>query len=148
MASSPQTAPDTSQPATSASQQHEASLLRALEISPYELTYLERHLSKYGWIQKTTDEAAIKDAVFKFRESFFATDCYKFNDRVDRLNNLFDAFPGDDEEAFSPTDDMYCEEAFERRLNRETAKYNAVRSLIADLAMRESRKRENGGQAS
>ena len=40
-------------------------------------------------------------------------------------------------------EDTGAEEAFYLRLKRETAKYDVVRSLIADLAARESRKSNN-----
>jgi len=141
----PQTTPDTSLPGLSPIQQHEANLLRALEISPYELVVLEKHLLSYGWIPQTTNEEAIKEAVFQLRESFFAANCYKFHRRVSRLNTLFEEDP-DDEDLFGPVDETVAE-AYDRRLSRDTAKYNAVRTLITDLAFRESRKRQNGGQA-
>ena len=154
MASNPQTSPnttpstnpDTSHSTMSAAQQHEADLLRALDISPYELSFLKKHLVNHGWIPNTSDEEVIEEAVFNFRESFFADDRHKFIDRVDRLNTLFDPYSADEEYYPDYQDDF--EEAYNRRLTRETAKYNAVRSLITDLAVRESRKRENGGQAS
>lgn len=143
MATNPQTPPDTSQPAMSALQQQEANLAHTLEITPYELVVLEKHLLSHGWIPGTAHEDAVKEAVFNFRESFFAANCFKFHFRVDRLNTLFDAYPTD-EEYFAPIDQS-AEEAWARRLNRETTKYNAARSLIADLAVRESRKRPVGG---
>ena len=158
MASNPQTSPNTlpnttsgtnpdiSHSTMSVAQQHEADLLRALEISPYKLSFLKKHLLDHGWIPNTSDEEVIEDTVFKFRESFFADDRHKFINRVDRLNTLFDPYP-DDEEFYSDYEDDLVE-AYNRRLNRETAKYNAVRFLITDLAIRQSRKRENGGRAS
>lgn len=145
MASNAQNTPNISQPAKSTSQQHEADLLRALEISPFELAFLEKHLLGHGWVPNTTDEAAIKEAVYDFRVSFVTPNRYKFCEAVERLNTLFDAYPAD-EEIFTVDED--AQDIFDRRLNRETAKYNAVRSLITDLAIRESRKRENGGKAS
>ena len=141
MASGTQTPPDISQPAMSATKQQDADLARVLEITPYELVVLEKHLLSHGWIPGTAHEDAVKEAVFHFRESFFAANCYKFNHHVDRLNTLFDAYPGD-EEYFAPIDQS-AEEAWARRLSRETTKYNAVRSLIAEIATRESRKRGN-----
>jgi hypothetical protein len=57
--------------ALSASQQHKSSLLQALEISPYELAILEKHLLSHGWVPFSTSEEAIDEAVLKFRESFY-----------------------------------------------------------------------------
>lgn len=145
MASNAQNPPNISQPAKSASQQHEADLLRALEINPFELAFLEKHLLSHGWVPNTTDEAAIKEAFYNFCVSFLTPNRYEFCHAVERLNTLFDAYPAD-EELF--TVDEAAQDIFDRRLNRETAKYNAVRSLIIDLVIRESCKRENGGKAS
>jgi hypothetical protein len=138
MASNPPTTPENNHPTMSANQQHEADILRALEISPYELVVLEKHLLSHGWIPNTTNEEAIKEAVFNFRESFLAANRYQFPGPVNRLNFLFDAFLGHEEDFLI---DMGVQEMCDIVLNRETAKYNAVRSLIADIAVRESRKR-------
>lgn len=143
MATNPQTPPDTSQPAMSATQQHEANILRALEVSPYELSFLAKHLLSHDWIPDSTDEQTINDAVFDFCESFHTGDRYLFPKRVDRLNFIFRAY-SDDEEYFDPDDYEDFKEAQERRLGRETAEYNALRSLIAVIAIRESRKRNDG----
>ena len=129
--------PDTSLPALSPTQQHEANLLRALEISPHELAFLEKHLLNNDWIPNTADEEAINDAVFDFCESFHAVDRCKFPDRVGILNFLFRAF-SDEEEYFEPYTYEDLQEARDRRLSRETARYHGVRSLIADLAFRKS----------
>lgn len=115
------TNPDASHSTISVTQQHEANLLRALETSPHELAYLEKHLLNNNWIPNSADEAAIKDAVFNF---------------------LFRAY-SDDEEYHDPDNYEDYEVTRDRKLSRETAKYHGVRSLIADIAMR-----ENGGQAS
>jgi hypothetical protein len=136
-----QITPDNNLPAMTASQQQEVDLLHTLEISLYELVVLEKHLLSHGWIPQTTNEEAIKEAVFNFRESFFTANRYKSHRRINRLNTLFDAFHGDEEDFLI---DMGVQEMFDIVLSRETAKYNAVRSLIADVAGRESRKRNAG----
>jgi hypothetical protein len=105
MASNPETPPKNKALTMSATQQFEAQLLSVLEISSYELAVLEKHFLSNGYVPDTTDEAAIKDAVFDFRESFFAFNPYNnplFSSRAARLNTLFDAYP-DDEEYFDYT---------------------------------------------
>jgi hypothetical protein len=134
--------------APSASQQHKSRLLQALEISPYELAILEKHLLSHGWIPETTSEEAIDEAVLKFCESFHQPNHSKFPYKVWRLNTLFEAYVEDDEAhrvggfIDNVRDDFVCV------LKRETAKYDAVRTIIADIAIREERKRGDGDQAS
>jgi hypothetical protein len=145
MASNAQTTPEASPPAMTITQQHEANILRALEISPYELAFLEKHLLNNDWIPNATDEAAINDAVFDFCESYLTNTRYQFPERVNRLNFLFRAFT-DDEEMYDPDDYADYQEMRDRRLGRETAKYHAVRSLIADLTYRKNGVRDPGAQ--
>jgi hypothetical protein len=145
MASNAQTTPDASPPAMTITQQHEANILRALEISPYELAFLEKHLLNNDWIPNTTDEAAINDAVFDFCESYHTNTRYQFPERVNRLNILFRAFT-DEEEMYDPDDYADYQEWGNRRLGRETAKYHAVRALIADLTYRKNGVRNLGAQ--
>ena len=64
----------------------------------------------------------------------------KLSAKLSHVNGIVSAC---ESQAFSPTNDIYFEEAFERRLDRETAKYTTVRYLIADLAIRESRNRSS-----
>jgi hypothetical protein len=132
--------------ALSASQQHKSSLLQALEISPYELAILEKHLLSHGWVPISTSEEAIDEAVLKFRESFYQPDRYKFPCNVWRLDTLFEAYHEVDEaykmDQFDGLRDMFVSD-----LERETTKYNAVRAIIADIAVREERKRgESDGE--
>lgn len=143
---SEQSTPDTSQPVMTITQQHEANILRALEISPYELAFLEKHLLNNDWIPNATDEATINDAVFDFCESYHTNTRYEFPERVNRLNFLFRAFT-DDEEMYDPDTHADYQEMRDRRLGRETAKYHAVRSLIADLTYRKNGVRNPGAQA-
>lgn len=133
--------PDTSPPAMTITQQHEANILRALEISPYDgETPPQQRL-----IPNATDEAAINDAVFDFCESYHSNTRYEFPERVNRLNFLFRAFT-DEEEMYNPDDYADYQEWGNRRLGRETAKYHAVRSLIADLTYRKNGVRNPGAQ--
>jgi hypothetical protein len=104
-------------PAMTATQQQEADILRALEVSPYELVVLEKHLLSHGWIPQTTNEEAMKKAVFNFHDSFFTANRYKFHRRVSRLNTLFDAFNSDKEDFLI---DMGVQGMFDIMLNRET----------------------------
>jgi hypothetical protein len=146
MASEPQTTPNTSLPAFGPIELQEAIILPALDISPYELAFLGKHLLDNDWIPNTADEKAINDAVFDLCESFHANNRYEFPGRVHRLNFLFRAY-SDEEEMRDPDNILEFQEARDRRLSRETAKYNTVRSFIADLTMRKNGVRDRAAQA-
>jgi hypothetical protein len=133
--------------AQSAAQQQRTYLLQNLEISQYELGFLERYLLTAGWVPASTTEAAIDEAVYNFRADRSSIERYDFPQNVWRLNTLFDAYI-DDEDGWKMSDVGNWRETFVCDLQRETAKYDAVRTIFADLATSESRKRGAGGQAS
>lgn len=115
-------------------QDFEKFLLNVLEISPYDLAVLKRYLIATQVVPDTTDEDAIEDAVYRFRTSYDGPDRPKFGHNL-RLNRLFEVWNDKDVEGWEELDeDRYPPDTFSLVLDRETAKYNAVRSLIAHLA--------------
>ena len=123
----------------------DATIAATLEISSYDLAVLKRHLIAQKWIPASTDEDAIEDAVFRFRRTYrpdraFQTDydyknIFKGNKRLMRLFEVWASDEIEDSEAersFDPN------EVNEREVHRETAKYDAVRDLIAHLAARKN----------
>jgi hypothetical protein len=126
-------------------------LLKTLEISPYELVILEKHLLAHDWIPKDTSEEAIDEAVFKFRESFGNHDRgYRttsiFPKKAYRLEELFEASYFEDLEEWQDRDVDDWKGIYDLKLQRETAKYDAVRAIIVDIAAREERKRSEALQ--
>lgn len=129
-------------------QEFEATLLESLEISSYDLAVLEHHLVAVKWVPSSTDEDAIKEAVFKFRQSYKSAD-YKhrsiFSDN-ERLVRLFECWS---EEEVERDEIDFAESGhkafYELVVKRETAKYNAVRALISHLTVRKSAKGSTGG---
>lgn len=112
----------------------ERTLLKILEISPYDLAVLKRYLIATQIVPDTADEDAIEDAVYKFRTSYDGPSRPTFNYNR-RINRLFNVWNGEDVEGWEELDeDRYPPDTFNLLLDRETAKYNAVRSLIAHLA--------------
>lgn len=122
----------------------EATLLRSLEITSFDLAALEHHLVAAKWVPNSTDEDSIKSAAFRFRQSY-ESDEYDyetiFSDN-DRLSRLFKAWT-DEEMEECEMEYEYSERGpkgpFQRTIERETAKYNAIRDLIMHLATRKSR---------
>lgn len=127
-------------------QDFETTLLTALEISPYDLEVLERFLIAEKWIPVSTDEQAIKNAVYMFRKSYKSDD-YRLVFRGNpRLHRLFEVWADEDIEEFViDCGDMDPRAHFEIYLQRETAKYKGVRALFAHLAARN--KRQSGNNA-
>lgn len=122
-------------------QDFEATLLESLEISSWDLAVLEHHLVAAKWVPSSNDEDAIKEAVFEFRQSYesAAVDYASIFSRNKRLTRLFHTWNDREVEESELEDayvDMYPEEKFQFIVKRETAKYNAVRSFIAHLAVR------------
>lgn len=123
----------------------DATISATLEISSYDLAALKRHLIAQKWVPASTDEDSIEDAVFRFRRTYRSNRAYQpeydyeniFRDNK-QLIRLFEVWASDeieDREAdrlYDPSD------MNEREVQRETAKYDAVRALIAHLAARKS----------
>lgn len=118
----------------------EAAILAALEISPYDLAVLERQLVSEKWVPDSTGEGAIKDAVFRFRKSYKDRDYYQVFSGNRRLRTLFEVWNDEEVAEWETNADRSPRETFELELKRETAKYNAVRALIAHLAARKKSK--------
>jgi len=121
----------------------EATLLESLDISSYDLAVLEHHLVAAKWVPSSSDEDAIKDAVFRFRQSYESDD-YDYSKIFpghERLASLFETFI-DEDVAECQMEYSYRDLGpvgqFKLIVKRETAKYNAVRALIAHLAARKS----------
>lgn len=124
----------------------DATIAATLEFSSYDLAVLKRHLIAQKWIPDSTDEDEIEDAVFRFRRTYRSdrtyqidydyTSIFRGNKRLARLFEVWASEEIEDSEAersFDPN------EVNEREVQRETAKYDAVRTLIAHLAARKSR---------
>lgn len=122
-------------------QDFEATLLEPLEISSYDLAVLEHHLVAAKWVPNSNEEAAIKDAVFRFRQSYKSAD-YKYRTIFpdnERLTRLFEIWPDqevEESEMEGANEYMNPLHKFNLVVKRETAKYNAVRSLTTHLAAR------------
>jgi len=123
----------------------DAAIAATLEISSYDLAVLKRHLIAQKWVPASVDDNAIEDAVFRFRRTYrhdrtYQTDydyivIFRGNKRLARLFEVWASDEIEDSEAersFDPN------EVNEREVQRETAKYDAVRDLIAHLAARKS----------
>ena len=124
-------------------QDFEATLLESLEISSWDLAVLEHHLVAAKWVPSSTEEEAVKEAVFRFRQSYESAtvDYDSIFSRNKRLIRLFHIWNDKEVEESEPEDAyeyMYHGEKFQLIVKRETAKYNAVRSLIAHLAARKN----------
>ena len=134
-----------SQQKTNTAKDFDATISATLEISSYDLAVLKRHLIAQKWVPSSTDEDTIEDAVFRFRRTYRSNRAYQpdydyeniFRDNK-RLIRLFEVWASEeieDREAdrlYDPSD------MNEREVQRETAKYDAVRALIAHLAARKS----------
>ena len=124
-------------------QDFEVTLLQSLEISSWDLAVLEHHLVAAKWVPSSTEEDAVKEAVFRLRQSYESAvvDYASIFPRNERLTRLFDIWT-DMEVEEAEMEDMhrYMDpgEKFKLIVKRETAKYNAVRSLIAHLAARKN----------
>lgn len=129
-------------------QDFEATLLKPLEISSYDLAGLEHHLVAAKWVPISTDEDAIKHAVFRFRQSYQSAD-YEYEDIFsdnERLVRLFECWA---EEEVERDESDFAESGhkafYELVFKRATAKYNAVRALISHLTVRKSATGPTGG---
>ena len=123
----------------------DATTSATLEISSYDLAVLKRHLIAQKWVPASTDQDAIEDAVFIFRRTFR----YDYTHQTDydytkifrgnkRLMRLFEVWASEEIEDSEAERSFDPNEVNEREVERETAKYNAVRALIAHLAARKS----------
>lgn len=118
-------------------------LLTDLEISPYDLVVLKRYLKANDWIPATTNEDAIEDAVFRFRETFEKQSIrYKSPQNFKgnpRLDTLFDIWCEEDISEWEFDCGNHSLKTWrDLELKRETTKYNAVCALFADLAARQN----------
>jgi hypothetical protein len=129
----------------------EATITTALEITPYDCEALKRYLLSTQWIPYRTDEAAVADAVFRFRQFYDRRDrshLYSFpnNPRLLRLIDVWGTEQIEDWESDyanrTPGDD------YDLAIRRETTKYNAVRDLFMHMAVSEARRREKAVKAS
>lgn len=136
-----------------AEQDFEATMLAALEISSYDLEVLKRYLLSILWVPISTDEEAIADAVFRFRKSYKRAGCnyhnvFPENKRLVRLFEVWATVEIEEWETEFEFAELSPRENHNLELQRETAKYNAIRTLFAHLADRESRKRGKAGKSS
>lgn len=123
----------------------DAAIAATLEISSYDLAVLKRHLIAQKWIPASTDEDEIENAVFRFRRSYWPDRAYQaeydykniFRDNK-RLTRLFEVWASEEIEEMETGTLHDPSEMNEREVQRETAKYDAVRTLIAHLAARKS----------
>lgn len=127
-------------------QDFEATILEALEISSFDLEVLRRYLVSSRWVPASTDEEAAADAVFKFRKSYKPFSCshhqaFPLNKRLARLFEVWGTEEIEDWEEKVGMSERSPREHYELEVQRETAKYNAMRTLFVHLADRESRKR-------
>jgi hypothetical protein len=129
----------------------EAIITTALEISPFDLEVLKRHLLFAKWIPSSTDEAAISDAVFRLRKLYKrGDDSYKHSFPENRrLLRLFDVWATEDiEECELEYADRGPKDEYNLAVRRESTKYNAVRDLFMHLAVSEASKRDKAAKAS
>jgi hypothetical protein len=131
----------------------DATISATLEISSYDLAVLKRHLIAQKWVPASTDENSIEDAVFRFRRTYrYDLTCQTDYDYRNifrgnkRLARLFEVWASDDIEE-SEDDRLHDPREVElREVQRETAKYDAVRALIAHLAARKNCVKPTGTQ--
>lgn len=117
-------------------QDFEANLLKTLEISAYDLVALKSYLTGAQFIPTSSDEDGVDNAVFLFRRRFSSAS-YLFPAN-ERLNKLFEAWNDEHVEFWvKEHGERNAQARYELQLQRETAKYNAVRALIAYLAARQ-----------
>lgn len=137
---------------TEADDAFEANLLKTLEINAYDLAALEHYLMDNKYIPASNDEGAIRDAVYKFRKSYSTENYGRVFPDNPRLARLFDAWTNPaveywevEDGANSDEEELNVKARFELTLQRETIKYNAVRTLFARLAARNKSKSGDGG---
>lgn len=104
-------------------QAEETRIRRILEITSFELSFLEHRLKEQGYIPDSSDEQAASDAAFRFRKDFNPGKLFI----PASLRSLFKA-SGD---AFNLVSDAIVKEA-------ESVKYDAVKDFIHMLAVRKA----------
>jgi hypothetical protein len=130
----------------------EATIITALEISPYDLKALKHYLLLAKWIPVSTDEAAITDAVLKLRQfyEYNHNHVWAFSDNV-RLQRLFEArgtgWIEDWESDFGLTG-RAPKATYDLEVRRKTIKYNAVRDLFMHMAVSEASERDKAAKPS
>ena len=120
----------------------DATISATLEISSYDLAVLKRHLIAQKWVPA---EDAVEDAVFRFRRTYRPNRAYGpgydydniFRDNK-RLTRLFEVWASEEIEESEADRSFDPNEVNEHEIERETAKHDAVRVLIAHLAARKS----------
>jgi hypothetical protein len=128
-----------------AAKSFDATISASLEISSYDLAVLKRQLIAHKWVPASTDEDAIEDAVLRFRRTYRPNRAYQpdydyeniFRDNK-RLMRLFEVWASEEIEESEADRSFDPNEVNEREVERETAKYEAVRALIAHLAARKN----------
>lgn len=130
---------------TETAKDFEAAISAALEISSFDLAVLKRHLIAQNWVSASTDEDLIEDAVFRFRRTYRPDRAYQINLDYEntfkdnrRLTTLFDVWASEQIREMEADYDYDPKSLHELELQRETAKYDAVRALFAHLAARKS----------
>jgi hypothetical protein len=123
----------------------EATISATLEISSFDLAVLKRHLIAQNWVPASTDEDLIEDAVFRFRRTYRTDRAYQINLDYEntfkdnkRLTTLFDVWASEQIREMEVDYDHDPKSLHELELQRETAKYDAVRALFAHLAVRKN----------
>jgi hypothetical protein len=131
------------QPRPATAKDFDASISAKLEVSPYDLAVLKRHLVAQKWIPASTDDDAIEDAIYRFRRTYIFDHAtlFEYNYHLifkdnKRLTRLFEVWATEELEEMEDHCDLSLGELNERALQRETAKYLAVRDLFAHLAAR------------
>jgi hypothetical protein len=130
------------QPKSETAKDFDAAIAATLEISSYDLAVLKRHLIAQNWVPASTDEHEIDDAVFRFRKTYrpgrahqvVRSDYHNIFKDNPRLSGLFNVWANgeiEDHQAEYEHDPMSLNAT---EIHRESAKYDAVRALLAHLA--------------
>jgi len=111
----------------------EVRIRKALELNSFDLTALERYLEQGGYVPNSTDDQALRDCVFSFRNLFNHGSPFPPNTPHPSLHSIFKCAP----DATHSTDVR----------ESESAKYDTVRDLIRMLAMRKAQQQQGSGGA-
>jgi hypothetical protein len=99
----------------------EVRIRKALGLNSFDLTALERYLDQEGYVPDSTNEQALRDSVFKFRNLFNKGSPFALSTPHPSLHDIFKPGP----------------EATDIR-EAESAKYDTVKDLIRMLAVRKA----------
>jgi Fe-S cluster assembly iron-binding protein IscA len=125
-------------------QDEEAHIRNTLEINSFDLATLENYLISNAYIPASSDDDAIKKAMYRLYERYL--DEAPHFARNPRLADLFNPYPYGD----VPVDDALGNTSTAREAHkhkRESAKYDAVKDLIRIIATRKIQTAEHAEEA-